>query len=180
MPQQNSKHYQVPFGNDANFVNHPGAADIRIQPKSPKFLLDMRYFCNFSLVSLGIRPRSRRCAERTRQGERRWSRPPKAALERSYIRPRIPVPRIAYFGRDEKLLTKYLTPKKDFISYMYVGVGDVWHRRCKTCQSLRELDNRGTGFFLLAVTMMVTCKTCQSLRELDNRGSVFFCVWRSP
>ena len=45
----------------------------------------MRYFCNFSLVSLGIRPRSRRCAERTRQGEGRWSRPPKAALERSYL-----------------------------------------------------------------------------------------------
>ena len=121
MPPQNSKHYQVPFGNDANFVNHPGVADIKIQPKSPKFFLDMRYFCNFSLVSLGIRPRSRRCAGRTRQGEGRWSRPPKAALERSYIRPRIPVPRIAYFGRDEKkLLTKSLTPKKDFI-YIYVS-----------------------------------------------------------
>ena len=84
MPPQNSKHYQVPFRNDANFVNHPDAADIKIQPKSPKFLLDMRYFCNFSLVSLGIHPHSRRCAERTRQGEGRWSRPPKAALERSY------------------------------------------------------------------------------------------------
>ena len=118
MPPQSSKHYQVPFGNDANFVNHPGVADIKIQPKFPKFLLDMRYFCNFSLVSLGIRPRSRRCAERTRKGEGRWSRPPKATLERSYIRPRIPVPRIAYFGRDIKLLTKYLTPKKDFI-YVY-------------------------------------------------------------
>ena len=98
----NSKHYQVPFGNDANFVNHPGVAVIKIQPKSPKFLLDMRYFCNFSLVPLGIRPRSRRCAERTRQSEGRWSRPPKAALERSYIRLRIPVPRITYFGRKKK------------------------------------------------------------------------------
>ena len=101
-PPQNSKHYQVPFGNDANFVNHPGVAVIKIQPNFPEFLLDMQYFCNFSLVSLGIRPRSRRCAERTRQGEGRWSRPLKAALERSYIRPRIPVPRIAYFGRDGK------------------------------------------------------------------------------
>ena len=71
MPSQNSKHDQVPFGNDANFVNHPGVADIKIQPKIPKFLLDMRYFCNLSLVSLVIRPRSRRCAERTRQGEGR-------------------------------------------------------------------------------------------------------------
>ena len=66
-------------------MNHPGAADIKIQLKSPEFLLDMRYFCNFSLVSLGIRPRSRRCAERTRQGEGRWSHPPKTALERSYL-----------------------------------------------------------------------------------------------
>ena len=80
IPPQNSKNYYVPFGNDANFVNHPGVADIKIQPKIPKFLLNMRYFCNFSLVSLvslGIRPRSRRCAEGTRQGEGRWSRPPK-------------------------------------------------------------------------------------------------------
>ena len=45
----------------------------------------MRYFCSFSLVSLGIRPRSRRCAERTRPGEGRWSRPLKPALERSYL-----------------------------------------------------------------------------------------------
>ena len=75
---------QLPFGNDANFVNHPGPADVKIQPKSPKFLLDMRYCCSFSLVSLGIRPRSRRCAERTRQGDGRWSRPPRATLERSY------------------------------------------------------------------------------------------------
>ena len=65
-------------------LNHSGAADIKIQPKSPKFLLDMRCFCNFSLVSLGTRSRSRQCAERTRQGEWRWSRPLKAALERSY------------------------------------------------------------------------------------------------
>ena len=116
MPPPYSKHYQVPFGNDANFASHPGLAGIKIVAKIPQFLLNMRYFSNFSLVSLGIRPRSRRCAERTRQGEGHWSRPPKAALKRNYIRPRILVPRIAYFGRDkQKLLTKSLTPKKDFI-----------------------------------------------------------------
>ena len=59
-----------------------------------------------SLVSLGARPHSSRCAERKRQGEGRWSRPPKAALEPSHIRPRIPVPRIAYLSREKKLLTK--------------------------------------------------------------------------
>ena len=79
----------------------------------------MRYFCNFSLVSLGTRPRSRRCAERTRQGEGRWSRPLKAALEPSYIRPRISVPRIAYLGRDKKLLTKVHDTKEWFDIYLY-------------------------------------------------------------
>ena len=88
VPPQNSKHYNsnlLTFGSYTNFVNHPGAADVKIQPKYPEFLLDMRYFCNFLLVSLGIRPRSLRGAERTRQGEGRWSRPPKPSLERSYL-----------------------------------------------------------------------------------------------
>ena len=30
-PPQNSKHYHVPFGNEANFVNHSSAAAIQIQ-----------------------------------------------------------------------------------------------------------------------------------------------------
>ena len=40
---------------------------------------------------------------------------------------------------------------------MYIGVGVGWQRRCKTCLSLRELDNQGTVFFVFffAVTMMV-------------------------
>ena len=37
---------------------------------------------------------------------------------------------------------------------MYIGAGVGWQRRCKTCQSLRELDNHGAVFFV-AVTMMV-------------------------
>ena len=38
----------------------------------------------------------------------------------------------------------------------YIGVGVGWQRRCKTCQSLRELDNQGTvSFLFLAVTGMV-------------------------
>ena len=120
MPPQNFKHYQEPFGNDADFVNHPGVADIKIHRKSPKFLLDMRYFCNFSLVSLGIRLRSRRCAERTRQGEGRWSRPPKAALERSYIRPRIPVPRFAYVLRPRQKTPDQIPDTKErFYIFFY-------------------------------------------------------------
>ena len=32
--------------------------------------------------------------------------------------------------------------------YMYIGVRVGWQRRCKTCQSLRELDNQGKVFIL--------------------------------
>ena len=39
--------------------------------------------------------------------------------------------------------------------FMYIGVGFGWQRRCKTCQSLRELDNQGTVFFFLAVAVLV-------------------------
>ena len=102
------------------FVNHPGAADNKIQPKSPEFLLDMRYFCNFSLVSLGIRLRSRRCAERTRQGEGRWSCPPKAALERSYLTENSSSANRILGSRRKKLLTESLKSKNGFIYiYMY-------------------------------------------------------------
>ena len=34
----------------------------------------------------------------------------------------------------------------------YIGwVGVRWHRHCKTCRSLRELDNQGTILFFLAI-----------------------------
>ena len=32
---------------------------------------------------------------------------------------------------------------------IFVGIGVGWQRRCKTCQSLRELDTQGTVFFFL-------------------------------
>ena len=32
---------------------------------------------------------------------------------------------------------------------MYTGVSVGWQRRCKTCQSLRELDNPGAVFLFL-------------------------------
>ena len=43
------------------------------------------FFSHLPLVSLSPHPRSRRGAERIRQGEGRWSRPPKTALERSNL-----------------------------------------------------------------------------------------------
>ena len=97
------------------FVTYPGAADIKIQPKYPEFLLDMRCFCTVLLVSLGIRPRSRRCAERTSQGEGRWSHLQRRRPNEEYST-RIPVPRIAYLSPDEnKLLTETLKSKNDVI-----------------------------------------------------------------
>ena len=125
MPPQNFKRYQVPFGNDATFVNHPGAADIKILTKSSKFLTFRHaVFCKFSLVSLGIRPRSRRYAERTQQGEGRWSRPPKAALERSYSTENSSsANRILNPRQKQKVLTKSLKPKNGFI---HIYKGSAW------------------------------------------------------
>ena len=40
---------------------------------------------HFTRVALILHPRSRRGSERIRQGEGRWSRPPKTALERSDV-----------------------------------------------------------------------------------------------
>ena len=79
----------------------------------------MQLFRNFSLVSLGIRPRSRRDAERIRQGEGRFSRPPKTRSNEA-IWQRIPVTRIAYWDRDEKkVLTE--SPKKNDHTYVDVA-----------------------------------------------------------
>ena len=95
--------------------------DMKIQPKTPEFLLDMRYFRNFSLVSLGIRPRSRRCAERTRQGEGRWRRPPKPALERIYLTENSSSANRILRPRRKKLLTESLKSNNHFI-YTYIDV----------------------------------------------------------
>ena len=40
---------------------------------------------------------------------------------------------------------------------MYIGVGVGWQRRCKTCRSLRELDNQGAVFVVVVfcVNMVV-------------------------
>ena len=38
---------------------------------------------------------------------------------------------------------------------MYIEVGVGWQRRWKTCQSLRELDNKGVFFFFGDIMMVV-------------------------
>ena len=56
----------------------------------------------------GIRPSSRRCAERTRLGEGCWSRPPKTALERSYLTENSSSANRILRPRRKKLLTESL------------------------------------------------------------------------
>ena len=86
LPPQNSKLLATAvwkfcqFWKSSRFAD---AADVKIQPKPRYYLLKVQHFCNLSLVSLTLYPRPLRGAERTRQGEGRWSLPPKTALERS-------------------------------------------------------------------------------------------------
>ena len=83
------KKFRLQFGNDANLEML--SLDFFVQalhvPRStnssgvyrPKY----KKKTHFSLVSFSVYTRSRRGAERIREGEGRWSRPPKTALERS-------------------------------------------------------------------------------------------------
>ena len=71
------------FGNVVSCFIRSSSADVKIQPKAREYLFKIRHFNNFPLVSLSPHPGSRRGAERVRQGEARWIRLPKTALERS-------------------------------------------------------------------------------------------------
>ena len=69
----------------------------RIPPK-------VHFFGHFSIVPLSPHPHSRRGLERIRQGEGRWTRPSKTALERSdfFATEKFPVSTMPYRGRDGK------------------------------------------------------------------------------
>ena len=82
----------------------------RVQIKIPNF-------ARFSVVSLSIHPRSRRGAERIRQGEGRWSRPTKMVLERSDLAELFQF-REPDTEADTKTPTKSLSPKKKESSYI--------------------------------------------------------------
>ena len=128
MPPQNSKRYQVFFGNDANFVNHPGAADIIIQP----YLRNSSSTCGIFATSRLSHSASVRVHVDVRNGHGRArgvGAAPRRRRSDVAIRPRIPVPRIAYLGRDKKqLLTKSLKPNNDFIySGVYVNKQNAWY-----------------------------------------------------
>ena len=99
--------------------NYPDAADVKIQPKFRDYLLIVQYFCSFSLVSLSIHPCSRRGAERIRQGEGRWSRPLKTALEQSDLTENSSSENRILRPRQK---SSWQTPKKRKLSYIYHDV----------------------------------------------------------
>ena len=59
---------------------------------------------------------------------------------------------------------------------MYSGIGVRWHRRCKTYQSVRELDNQGTVFFFFLAFTMLFIENYHIVRggepELRIRGMI--------
>ena len=75
-------------------------------------------FAHFSLVSLSVHPRLRQGAERIVQGEGRWSRPPKTALERSDLTEKLQF-RESHTEAETKKTPDRIPPKR-IIIYMYV------------------------------------------------------------
>ena len=51
---------------------------------------------------------------------------------------------------------------------MYIRVGVGWQRRCKTRQSLRELDNQGTVAVVVVVVVVVFLAVTMMVIELDR------------
>ena len=76
-------------------------------------------FARFSLVSLSIHPRSRRSAERIRQSEGRWSRPPNTALEQSDLTEKFQF-RESHAEATTKTYPDQI-PERRIIIYMYKG-----------------------------------------------------------
>ena len=93
-----------------------------LQPKSQDNLLKKKYFCNFSLVSLSIHPRSRRGAQRMRKDEGGWSRPPKTSTR---------------WSRPLKTFTRWSRPPKVFMCFIRSRPADV-NQNKQTLQSCRR------------------------------------------
>ena len=79
-------------------------------------------FARFSLVLLSIHPRYRRGVERIRQGEGRWSRPPKTVLDRSDLNEKFQF-RASHTEAETKT-TPDRIHKKILIIYICIS----WHR----------------------------------------------------
>ena len=120
----------------------------------------MRHFCNFSLVTLGIRPRSSRCAERTRQGERRWSRPPKTALERSYSTENSSSANRILRPRRKKTKTESLKQENNIIyvyycSFHYTALSCVWRVVYFVSPPLNIGRSTNTDYYKLSKMLLI-------------------------
>ena len=100
---------------------------------------------NFSLVSLSVYPRSRRCAERIRQGEVRWSRHPKTALERSFLTEDSSSENRIFRRRREKTPHRILPKRMIIYIFMscifmciYIWVADLYRQRGHTPGNTRD------------------------------------------
>ena len=115
----------------------------------------------FSLVSLSVYPRSRRGAERIRQGEERWSRPPKTALERSDLTEKFQFQESHTEVDPKKLLTKSLPPEKKSSHTIYMGVhGNLRTNPIDPSSPLQKLTR--------TITVIVSC-------ILNSTLDVWFC-----
>ena len=97
----------------------------------------LQTFAHFSLDSLTLHPRSRRGAERIRQGKGRAS---ETALERSDLTEKFRFSESHTKAETKKLLTKSLPPQKQKSFYMYVYrvCMSLAPRTCKTVPRSRE------------------------------------------
>ena len=101
-----------------------GAAYVKMQPKVRDYLIKIQNFSNFSLVSLSLHPRSRRGAERIRQGKGRWSRPPKTALERSDLSGKFQFRESRTEVETKKTPDQIPVPSKE--ESLYINKGSAW------------------------------------------------------
>ena len=76
------------------------------------------FLVHFSLVSLSPHTRSRPGAERIRQGEGRWGRPSKTALERSDLIEKFEVREFHTKAETKKAPRQYLSSKKNTLFYI--------------------------------------------------------------
>ena len=87
---------------------------------------------HFSRVSLSVYPRSRRGAGRIRRGEGRCSRPPKTALERTYLTENSSSENRILRSRRKKTPDR-IPPKKNEIMYIYIFIPTCVRKKDRSC-----------------------------------------------
>ena len=112
------KQFRCQFGNVVPYLFVQALRMPRSKKRSGAYRPKYTNKTHFSLVSLSVYPRSRRGAERIRQGEGHWSRPPKTALKRSYLTENSSSEN--HILRPRRKQTPDRIPEKGVIIYMYL------------------------------------------------------------